>query len=70
MSETILTPQQISMAESAEPSEVLFAIHKRVVDTEKLMVEYRTLAQNMMVDMEMLKERIKKLERKDATDTI
>ena len=58
----ILTPQQVTMAENAEPHEVLFAIHKRVCDTEKLMVEYRTLAQNMMVDMEMLKERIKKLE--------
>ena len=70
MSENILTPQQVSMAESAEPAEVLFAIHKRVVDTEKLMIEYRTLAQNMMVDMEMLKERIEKLERLDAADTI
>ena len=70
MSENILTPQQVSMAESAEPAEVLFAIHKRVVDTEKLMIEYRTLAQNMMVDMEMLKERIEKLERQDAADTI
>ena len=70
MSENILTPQQVSMAESAEPTEVLFAIHKRVVDTEKLMIEYRTLAQNMMVDMEMLKERIEKMERQDAVDTI
>jgi hypothetical protein len=70
MSENILTPQQVSMAESAEPAEVLFAIHKRVVDTEKLMIEYRTLAQNMMVDMEMLKERIEKMERQNAADTI
>tara|TARA_R100000008_G_scaffold85012_2_gene73846 strand:+ start:363 stop:611 length:249 start_codon:yes stop_codon:yes gene_type:complete len=58
----ILTPQQIQMAENAEPHEVLFAIHKRVVDTEKLMRDYRTLTQNLMIDIEMMKERIKKLE--------
>ena len=64
----ILTPQQIQMAESAEPHEVLFAIHKRVVDTEKLMKDYRTLAQNIMVDIEMIKERLYKLENEDARE--
>ena len=58
----ILTPQQVSMANEAEPHEVLFAIHKRVVDTEKLMIQYRTHAQNMDVEIGMLKERIEKLE--------
>jgi|TARA_R110002110_G_scaffold84890_1_gene220626 hypothetical protein len=58
----ILTPQQVSMANEAEPHEVLLAIHKRVVDTEKLMVQYRTHAQNMDVEVGMLKERIEKLE--------
>ena len=53
------------MAEQAEPHEVLFAIHKRVVDTEKLMKDYRTLAQNIMVDIEMIKERLYKLENED-----
>ncbi len=48
----ILTPQQIQMAEQAEPHEVLLAIHKRVVDT-----------QNLMVDIEMIKERLSKLEK-------
>ena len=43
----ILTPHQIDMANSAEPHEILFAIHKRVVDTENLMKSYRTHAQNM-----------------------
>ena len=58
----ILTPQQVSMANEAEPHEVLLAIHKRVVDTEKLMVQYRTHAQNMDVEIGMLKERIERLE--------
>ena len=58
----ILTPQQVNMANEAEPHEVLLAIHKRVVDTEKLMIQYRTHAQNMDVEVGMLKERIEKLE--------
>jgi len=58
----ILTPQQVSMANEAEPHEVLLAIHKRVVDTEKLMIQYRTHAQNMDVEIGMLKERIERLE--------
>ena len=66
----ILTPQQVSMANEAEPHEVLLAIHKRVVDTEKLMIQYRTHAQNMDVEIGMLKERIEKLEniQKDIDD--
>lgn len=63
MSESILTPQQVSMAEEAEPAEILVAIHKRVCDTEKLMIEYRTFAQNLTVDIEMMKERLVKLEK-------
>ena len=63
----ILTPQQVSMANEAEPHEVLLAIHKRVVDTEKLMIQYRTHAQNMDVEIGMLKERIEKLEGKEVS---
>jgi len=60
----ILTPQQVGMANEAEPHEILLAIHKRVVDTEKLMMQYRTHAQNLEVTMAMLQERIEKLENK------
>ena len=59
----ILTPQQVSMANEAEPHEVLLAIHKRVVDTEKLMIQYRNHAQNIEVEIGMIKERIEKLEK-------
>ena len=59
----ILTPQQVSMANEAEPHEVLLAIHKRVVDTEKLMIQYRNHAQNLEVEIGMLKERIEMLEK-------
>ena len=64
----ILTPQQVSMANEAEPHEVLLAIHKRVVDTEKFMVQYRTHAQNMDVEIGMLKERLEKLEEINEAD--
>ena len=62
MSENIFTAQQLKVAEEAEPHEILFAIHKRVVDTEKLMVAYRNHAQNLELEIEMLKERMEKLE--------
>ena len=51
------------MAEEAEPSQVLLAIHKRIVSTEKLMGEYRTFAQNQQLEMEMLKERLIEVKR-------
>ena len=43
MSDTILTPDQVQMAQDAEPAEILIAIHKRIVDTEKLMMGYSCL---------------------------
>ena len=64
----ILTPQQVSMANEAEPHEVLLAIHKRVFDTENLMVQYRNHAQNMDVEIGMLKERLEKLEEINEAD--
>ena len=64
----ILTPQQLGMAHEAEPHEVLLAIHKRVVDTEKLMMGYRNHAKNLEIEIEMLKERMEKLEKEDASD--
>ena len=64
----ILTPQQVGMADEAEPHEILFAIHKRVVDTEKLMMGYRNHAKNLEIEIEMLKERMGKLEKEDASD--
>ena len=60
----ILTPDKVNMAAEAEPHEVLFAIHKRMVDTEKLMIEYRNYSKNQQVEVEMLKERIVDLEKK------
>ena len=67
----ILTPQQVSIANEAEPHEILLAIHKRVVDTEKLMIQYRNHAQNLEVEIGMIKERIEKLEKvkEDIEDT-
>ena len=57
----ILTSHQISMANNAEPHEVLFAIHKRVVDTENLMKAYRNHTQNLEVEIGMLKDKTLKV---------
>jgi len=54
----IITPQQIQDALDAEPAEILRAVHKRIVDTEKLMKEYRVFAMNQQTDIEMLQERV------------
>jgi len=62
----ILTPHQISMANNTEPHEVLFAIHKRVVDTENLMKAYRNHTQNLEVEIGMLKEKMATLKEKVA----
>ena len=65
MSESnILTPEQVTRANDAEPHEILLAIHKRVVDTEKLMMGYRNHAKNLELSLEMLTERIVSLEEK------
>ena len=64
----IINPQQAQMASEAEPAEILVAIHKRIVDTEKLMQEYRNFAQNQQVEIEMLKERVDKLEKLEEDD--
>ena len=60
----ILTPQQVSIANEAEPHEILLAIHKRVVDTEKLMMQYRVHAQNLETTIAMLQERVEKIEKR------
>jgi len=57
----IVTPQQIQNALDAEPAEILRAVHKRIVDTEKLMTEYRNFAMNQQTDIEMLQERVTEL---------
>ena len=64
----ILTPQQVSMVNEAEPHEILLAIHKRVVDTEKLMMQYRVHAQNLETTIAMLQERVEKIEKRFEAD--
>lgn len=63
MSEKVLTPQQLQMAHEAEPAQILAAVHKRIVDTEKLMIGYRNHAKNLELELCMLRERIEKLEK-------
>ena len=64
----IINPQQAQMASEAEPAEILVAIHKRIVDTEKLMQEYRNFSKNQQLEIEMLKERVDKLEKLEEDD--
>tara|TARA_S200002703_G_scaffold58711_1_gene50987 strand:+ start:611 stop:877 length:267 start_codon:yes stop_codon:yes gene_type:complete len=58
----IITDQQIDLASEAEPAEVLFAVHRRIVAAEKAFVNLKNVVSDFSVELEMLKERIKKLE--------
>ena len=43
------------------PEEILMAIHKRICDAEKLITNFRTLAVELTVSMEIMEEKIKNL---------
>jgi len=53
-------PQQL--LEDVDPTEILAALHKRQVDTQKLIGEYRGVLNDLSIEIEMLRERVKKLE--------
>jgi len=48
--------------ESVEPYEILIALHKRVVNTEKLVGEFRDHLSNFEIELEILKNKVFKLE--------
>lgn len=62
VSESILTPDQIRAIEDSTPGEVMFALHKRMVSAEKLIAQYRDLLQDTLVEVQMLKDKVKELE--------
>ena len=47
-----------------EPYEILIAIHKRVVITERLIGEFRDHLSNMEIELEMLKNKVAELDNK------
>jgi len=53
-------PQQL--LEDVDPTEILAALHKRQVDTQKLIGEYRGVLNDLAIEIEMLRDRVKKLE--------
>jgi len=53
-------PQQL--LEDVDPTEILAALHKRQVDTQKLIGEYRGVLNDLSIEIEMLRDRVKKLE--------
>lgn len=50
--------------EDVDPTEILAALHKRQVDTQKLIAQYRDIVTDLAVEIEMLKNRIDKIESK------
>lgn len=64
----IITDQQIDMASHAEPTEILAAVHKRLVMAEKGFSALKGIVQDFSVELEMIKERISKLEERNKEE--
>lgn len=62
----IITNEQLDMVSDAEPTEVLFAIHKRIVSAEKAFLNVRDIVNDLSIELEMIKERLDKLEQKES----
>ena len=50
------------LLEDVDPTEILAALHKRQVDTQKMIGEYRGVINDLAIEIEMLRDRVKKLE--------
>ena len=50
--------------ENVEPMEILIAVHKRICDAEKIIKQCRDTLVDQNVEIEMLRDRVKKLEEK------
>ena len=64
----IITDQQIDMVSRAEPTEILAAVHKRLVMAENGFSTLKGIVQDFSVEIEMLKERINKLEERNKEE--
>lgn len=62
----IITTDQINMVDDAEPAQVLAAVHKRLVMAEKGFSALKGIVQDFSVELEMIKERLEKLEQKES----
>jgi len=62
----IITDQQIDIANQAEPTEILAAVHKRLVMAEKGFGALKGIVQDFSVELEMIKERLDKLEQEES----
>ena len=50
------------LLEDVDPTEILAALHKRQVDTQKMIGEYRGVINDLAIEIEMLRDRVNKLE--------
>lgn len=50
------------LLDDVDPTEILAALHKRQVDTQKMIGEYRGVINDLAIEIEMLRDRVKKLE--------
>ena len=64
----IITNEQLNLVDEAEPTEILAAVHKRLVMAEKGFSALKGIVQDFSVELEMIKERISKLEERNKEE--
>lgn len=64
----IITNEQLNLVDEAEPTEILAAVHKRLVMAEKGFGVLKGIVQDFSVELEMIKERISKLEERNKEE--
>lgn len=57
----ILTPDQIQTADTAEPHQILMAVHKRLVNAESLISQYKAVVNDLAIQVEMFRDKNKEL---------
>jgi hypothetical protein len=62
----IITNEQLNLVDEAEPTEILAAVHKRLVMAEKGFSALKGIVQDFSVELEMIKERLDKLEQEES----
>jgi hypothetical protein len=64
----IITDDKLNMIDDVEPTQVLMAVHKRLVAAEKGFMNLRGVVSDLSIEIEMLKDKIDKLEERNKEE--
>ena len=66
----IITDDKLNMVNDVEPTQVLMAVHKRLVAAEKGFMNLRGVVSDLSVEIEMLRDKINKLDSNDIKEDV